>query len=76
RAHLIVACLPPSPRALPATDVAAAATALGVAVEVIEAVPGAVAFAVERAAADDLILVTGSLYVVGAARAALAGQVR
>jgi len=75
-AGLVIACLPPSPRALPATDVAAAATALGVPVEVIEAVPDAMRLAIERATADDLILVTGSLYVVGAARAAVAGRVR
>ncbi|MGI8753837.1 MAG: bifunctional folylpolyglutamate synthase/dihydrofolate synthase [Acidimicrobiales bacterium] len=75
-ARLVVACLPPSPRALPAAEVAAAAAALGAPVEVIEAVPDALRFAVERATADDLILVTGSLYVVGAARAAFAGRVR
>lgn len=75
-ARLVVACLPPSPRALPASDVAAAAAALGAPVEVIEAVPDALRLAIERATADDLILVTGSLYVVGAARAALAGRVR
>lgn len=76
RARLVVACLPPSPRALPAADVGAAATALGVPVEVIEAVPDALRVAIEQATADDVILVTGSLYVVGAARAALAGRVR
>jgi dihydrofolate synthase/folylpolyglutamate synthase len=75
-ARLVVACLPPSPRALPAAEVAAAATALGAPVEVIEAVPDALRVAVERATADDLVLVTGSLYVVGAARAVLGGRVR
>ena len=75
-ARLVVACLPPSPRALPATEVAAAATALGAPVEVVEAVPDALRLAIERATADDLVLVTGSLYVVGAARAALGGRVR
>jgi dihydrofolate synthase/folylpolyglutamate synthase len=74
-ARLVVACLPPSPRALPTVEVAAAATALGAPVEVIEAVPDALRRAVERAGPDDLILVTGSLYVVGAARAALGGRV-
>jgi len=71
-ARLVVACPPPSPRALPAVAVADAAQTLGVAVEVADSVADAVAIALDRAAADDLVLITGSLYVVGAARAALA----
>jgi dihydrofolate synthase/folylpolyglutamate synthase len=73
RARLVVACPPPSPRAIPAEEVAAAAEKLGLATEVAASV--ADALAVARAAADpeDLILVTGSLYVVGAARSSLAG---
>jgi dihydrofolate synthase/folylpolyglutamate synthase len=72
--RLVVACPPPSPRALDPQVVAAAATDLGVDVEVAESVPGAVALALSLARADEMVLVTGSLYVVGAARAALVGD--
>ncbi|MDQ6836836.1 MAG: Mur ligase family protein [Actinomycetota bacterium] len=74
-ARLVVACLPPSPRALPAAEVAAAAATLGAEAEVVESVADAVRVAIDRATADDVVLVTGSLYVVGAARATFAGQV-
>jgi dihydrofolate synthase/folylpolyglutamate synthase len=77
-ARLIVACPPPSPRAQPAEVVAAAARSLAVPVgatapEVVEAetVADALEVALAAAGADDLVLVTGSLYVVGAARSVL-----
>ena len=73
-ARLVVACPPPSPRALPAETVAAAAGGLGVAAEVAASVPEAVALALSLAAPDEMVLVTGSLYVVGAARIALTGD--
>lgn len=70
--RLVVACTAPSPRAVPGPEVALAARRLGC--EAVEA-PGVVE-ALEMAFADagdnDLVLVTGSLYVVGAARGALA----
>lgn len=72
QARLVVACLPPSPRARPAQEVASAAAALGATVEVVESVPDAIAVALGAAEPDDLVLVTGSLYVVGAARPVLA----
>jgi dihydrofolate synthase/folylpolyglutamate synthase len=64
----VVACTAPSPRALPAGDVAAAARAVGLEVEVVDPVEAAVDRA--RAAVDDdgLVVVAGSLYVVAAAR--------
>ncbi len=72
RVRLVVACPAPSPRTVPASEVTAAARGLGCGA--VEA-PG-VAEALEMAFADagesDLVLVTGSLYVVGAARSALA----
>jgi folylpolyglutamate synthase/dihydropteroate synthase len=72
RARLVVACSPLSPRALPAATVAAAAARLGVpAVEEADSVAEALELALGRAEPEDLVLVTGSLYVVGAARAAL-----
>jgi dihydrofolate synthase/folylpolyglutamate synthase len=70
--RLVVACPAPSPRTVPAAEVVAAARSLGV--EAVET-PG-VAEAIDAAVADasetDLVLVTGSLYVVGEARSVLA----
>jgi dihydrofolate synthase/folylpolyglutamate synthase len=67
-AHLVVACTPPSPRAVPASVVAAAAADLGVTAEVVPDVGRAVDRAISRATDDDAVLVAGSLYVVGEAR--------
>jgi dihydrofolate synthase/folylpolyglutamate synthase len=72
RSRLVVTCPPPSPRAQPAATVAAAAARIGVPAVASDSVAEALEVAFDRAGADDLILVTGSLYVVGAARAALA----
>lgn len=71
RVTAVVACRPPSPRALAPAMVAAAARALGVPAEVVAAVPDAVHRGLALAGPDDLVLVTGSLYVVGQARTAL-----
>jgi dihydrofolate synthase / folylpolyglutamate synthase len=70
RARLVVACAVDVPRAMPAEEVAAAARALGTDAEVVRPVADAVARAVAVAAPDDLVLVTGSLFVVVAARSA------
>jgi dihydrofolate synthase/folylpolyglutamate synthase len=72
RARLVVSCPPPSPRAQPAPALAAAAARIGVEAVATDSVPEALEVAFDRAGPEDLILVTGSLYVVGAARAALA----
>jgi folylpolyglutamate synthase/dihydropteroate synthase len=71
-ARVVVTCPAPSPRTLSAAAVAAAARTLGAPV-VLEAdtVAAAMDLALAAARPDDLVLVTGSLYVVGAARAAL-----
>lgn len=75
RARMVVACPAPSPRTQLPEDVAAAARKLGVpAVTTAATVSDALSAATGAAGADDLVLVTGSLYVVGAARAALAVQ--
>ncbi len=71
RARLVVACPPPSPRALPPAEVAAAARSLGTDTEETDSVAEAVATALALAGDQELVHVTGSLYVVGAARAAL-----
>ena len=72
RARLVVACPAPSPRTQEASEVAAAARSLGCEAVTAPTVGEALEVAQGRATEDDLILVTGSLYVVGAARAALA----
>lgn len=65
----VYTCTAPTPRGMPSSDVAAAARGLGCD-EVIECetVVEACDQAVRRAGVDDAVLVTGSLYVVGAAR--------
>ena len=72
----VVACPPPSPRALAPEELGGAAAALGLATEVAGSVAEALEAGLAGARPDDLVLVTGSLYVVGAARAALGGRSR
>jgi len=70
----VICCRPPSPRALAPEDVASAAIEAGLErdrVEVVDDVADAVARAVAVTGPDEQVVVTGSLYVVGAARAAL-----
>jgi dihydrofolate synthase/folylpolyglutamate synthase len=68
-AAAVVACTPPSPRAIPAADTAAAARAMGCeTVATADTVEAGCDLALRRAGGDDAVLVTGSLYVVGAAR--------
>ena len=74
-AGFLVACTPDSPRAIPAPEVAAAADALGIVAESVPDVGEAVRRALALAGPDDLVLVTGSLYVVGPARAQLRQEV-
>ena len=73
----VVCCTPPSPRAVPAEDTAAAARALGVdEVLVVPDVARACDEAIDSAGIDDAVLVTGSLYVAGAARHHLRNRLR
>ena len=66
---LVVCCTAPSPRGRPASEVAEAARALGCnEILVVDRVEDAVERARAERSADDAILITGSLYVVGAAR--------
>jgi dihydrofolate synthase/folylpolyglutamate synthase len=68
-ADLVVCCTPDSPRALPASEIAVAARAMGCdEVVVVPDVAKACDLALSRAGGDDAVLVTGSLYVVGEAR--------
>ena len=76
-ADRVVVCEAPSPRAHPAVDVAEAARGLGLPADRVEAIPD-VGQALERAQAltpaDGQVVVTGSLYTAGAARAAVRRQ--
>jgi dihydrofolate synthase / folylpolyglutamate synthase len=70
----LVCCRAPSPRALDPGAIAAAAIDLGVdpqRVHVAELVPEAIARAIALTPPDGEVVVTGSLYVVGAARSIL-----
>jgi dihydrofolate synthase/folylpolyglutamate synthase len=71
RTALVVGCPPPSPRALPPVEVASATARMGLPVEVTDSVAEGVRLALARADPEDMLLVTGSLYVVGAARSVL-----
>jgi dihydrofolate synthase/folylpolyglutamate synthase len=70
----LVTTRPPSPRALDPMDVANAALDLGVTddrIDVCDSIAEAVARALDVTPADGQVVVTGSLYTVGAARAVL-----
>ncbi len=73
KARLVVTCPPPSPRAQAAEAVAEAARSLGCRAIAAGSVLEALEVALGEASAEDLVLVTGSLYVVGSARALLTG---
>lgn len=69
---LVVCCTAPTPRGTPASEIAAAARAVGCDdVKVVERVDAALATAYRELRAEDALLVAGSLYVVGAARPVL-----
>lgn len=69
---VVYTCTAPSPRGVPAADLTRAARAIGCD-EVVECstIDDACARALAGAAAEDALLVTGSLYVVGGARPVL-----
>lgn len=69
RCHLVVACTPPSPRALPGAAVAGAAQRVGLPGVEVDTMDEALERARASAGEDDLVVVTGSLYAVGAVRA-------
>ena len=70
----VIACPAPSPRSLAPEEVAAAARGLGYDAEATPSVAAACERALALARSDDLVVVTGSLYVVGAARPLLAEE--
>jgi dihydrofolate synthase/folylpolyglutamate synthase len=71
----VIACAPASPRAADPAALARAATALGIESEVADKLGPALDRASQIAGRDEGILVTGSLYLVGAARTILVGRV-
>lgn len=72
-ARLVVACAVDWPRSMPPDEIASAARELGAEVEVVPDVAEAVYRGFAVATPDDVVLITGSLYVVGTARALLLG---
>jgi dihydrofolate synthase/folylpolyglutamate synthase len=68
RARLVVATAADFPRAVPIDQIVAAAESMGVAAVGVAGVPNAIARARAEATPDDVVLVTGSLYVVGEAK--------
>ena len=69
--RLVVACPPPSPRAMAPEEGARAAESLGMVAVAEPSVEAAVRRGLREAGEDELLLVTGSLYVVGSARSLL-----
>ena len=66
--ELLVTTTAPSPRGIPAADLARAAAGAGIPCEPVEDPAAAVRYATGLASGGDLVLVSGSLYVAGAAR--------
>ncbi len=69
--ELVVTCTAPSPRSVSADRLAEMARGLGLDAEPVSAVGDAVRLAVTLADGDDMVLVTGSFYVLAPAREAL-----
>lgn len=71
KARLVVATAADFPRAVAVEQIVAAAESMGVQAVGVAGVAQAIALARKVASEDDLVLVTGSLYVVGEARRSL-----
>ena len=66
---VVITCVPPTPRGLPAEEMAKVAQSIGCNdVRIADSVEKACQMAINLAQDDDAILVTGSLYIVSAAR--------
>jgi dihydrofolate synthase/folylpolyglutamate synthase len=70
----VVACTAPTPRARPASALAAVAATRGLPVEVVDDPVDAVRRAVDAAGESDVVLVTGSMYLVGPVVESLTGE--
>ncbi|MCY3649234.1 MAG: bifunctional folylpolyglutamate synthase/dihydrofolate synthase [Acidimicrobiaceae bacterium] len=71
RCERVLCCTAPTARGIPAAEVASAAASIGAAAEAAGDVEAALDRALELADADDIVTVTGSFTVVGAAKVAL-----
>ncbi len=71
RAHLVIVCPPPSPRAMDPAIIVAECQKRGISVVVERDLRKAISLAHGEAEEDDCVLITGSLYLVGAVRAML-----
>jgi dihydrofolate synthase / folylpolyglutamate synthase len=71
-AGALLVCEPDWPRRIPAGEIVAVAHSRGIAAETFTSIDAAIANALGRADPDDIVLVTGSNYVIGAARPILA----
>ena len=67
----VVCVTPDTPRAMPVEKIVTAAAALGLSAEAAPSIDAAVEIGLGLVADDGLLLATGSLYVVGDARARL-----
>ena len=72
----VITCTPTSPRALPADEVALAAASLGITCRVAATIEQGIGWALDAATPSDLVLITGSLYLVGSARTVLRKRAR
>ncbi|MGE0879906.1 MAG: folylpolyglutamate synthase/dihydrofolate synthase family protein [Acidimicrobiia bacterium] len=70
----VIACTPNWPRAIPAREIANIAESMGADATAVDDVRRACDRALAEAGPDDIVIVTGSLYTVGAARAHLIGR--
>ena len=74
---VVITCTPPTPRGLPAQEMSNVAESIGCAdVRAIDSVEKACDMALKTAQTDDAILISGSLYIVSAARAYLLNRAR
>jgi dihydrofolate synthase / folylpolyglutamate synthase len=67
-AALVIAVAPSSPRAMDPGRIVAACTALGIPVQLARTVSDAIAIGKEHTGETDMLLITGSLYLIGEAR--------
>ena len=72
RAELVLCCTAPTARGIPAPEIADAAASLGAAAEAVTDVGAALDRALELAGPADVVTVTGSFTVIGAAKTARA----
>jgi dihydrofolate synthase/folylpolyglutamate synthase len=71
RAEVVIVCEADWPRRIPAEEIAAVAAARGIEVEVVKPIEDAVRRALALAESDDVVLITGSTYIIGPARRVL-----